>query len=430
MGKHLTSIDRKSIEVALTKRSASLGEIGRQLGKSTSTISREVRKHSISSDIGAMGRPLNRCIHRRDCSCYGLCMDKPNCTRKCSTCKTCNLICPSFVEEVCPKLSEPPYVCNGCPERKGCQLRKVLYKADDAEKQYTITLHESREGFNLSEDELLAMDAFYSPLLSHGQSVYHINTRNRNQALCSDSTLYRLIRANAITARPIDMPRMCRLKPRKGIKPSMKIDKSCTIGRKYEDLMAFLEVNPGVMVSEIDSVEGRKGGKVLLTIILTNCSFMLAFIRDRNDAQSVIDCFNWLYDTLPGDIYSNMFSVLKGDNGTEFSNPKMLEFDQTAGKQRSHVFYCHPSAPFEKPHVENNHTLLRRILPKGTSFDHLEQKDIDFIMSNINSYGRNIYNGISPTELFINIYGEEVLHLLRQELIDAKDIILKPDLVR
>lgn len=67
---------------------------------------------------------------------------------------------------------------------------------------------------------------------------------------------------------------------------------------------------------------------------------MLAFIRDRNDAQSVIDCFNWLYCTLPGDIYSHMFSVMIGDNGTEFSNPKMLELDQATGKQRSHVFYC------------------------------------------------------------------------------------------
>jgi IS30 family transposase len=305
-----------------------------------------------------------------------------------------------------------------------------MYKADTAEKEYITKLHESREGFNLSEDELLAIDAFYSPMISHGQSVYHINISNINKIPCSDSTVYRLIHANAITARPIDMPRMCRLKPRKGVRPYMKIDKSCTSGRKYEDLLAYLEAHPGTMVSEMDSVEGRRGGKVLLTIILTNCNFMLAFIRDRNTAQSVIDCFNWLYDNLPRDVYSHMFYILKGDNGTEFSNPTPLEFDMSTGKQRSHVFYCHPNAPFEKPHVENNHELLRRIIPKGTSFDHLDQNDINFIMSNINSYGRNVYNGVSPTELFISIYGKDVLHLLGQELIESKNIILKPDLLR
>ena len=42
----------------------------------------------------------------------------------------------------------------------------------------------------------------------------------------------------------------------------------------------------------MDSVEGIKGGKVLLTIHFVNCSFMLVFLRDYNDAQSVIDIFN------------------------------------------------------------------------------------------------------------------------------------------
>lgn len=41
----------------------------------------------------------------------------------------------------------------------------------------------------------------------------------------------------------------------------------------------------------MDTVEGIKGGKVLLTIYFTSCQFMLAFIRDANTSQSVIDIF-------------------------------------------------------------------------------------------------------------------------------------------
>ena len=38
-------------------------------------------------------------------------------------------------------------------------------------------------------------------------------------------------------------------------------------------------------VIQMNSVEGKKGGKVLLTINFVNCSLMLAFIREHNDAQ-------------------------------------------------------------------------------------------------------------------------------------------------
>ena len=33
---------------------------------------------------------------------------------------------------------------------------------------------------------------------------------------------------------------------------------------------------------EMDSVMGRVGGKVLLTLLFKSCDLMLAFIRDRN----------------------------------------------------------------------------------------------------------------------------------------------------
>lgn len=48
----------------------------------------------------------------------------------------------------------------------------------------------------------------------------------------------------------------------------------------------------------MDSVEGIKGGKVLLTIHFVNSSFMLAYIKDHNDAQSVINKFNKTYNNI------------------------------------------------------------------------------------------------------------------------------------
>ena len=62
--------------------------------------------------------------------------------------------------------------------------------------------------------------------------------------------------------------------------------------------MEFTAATPDIPVIEMDSVEGRKGGKILLTIYFRNCSLMLAFIRDHNTAKSVTDIFNELYTCL------------------------------------------------------------------------------------------------------------------------------------
>ena len=61
---HLTEEDRLQIEYRL-KNGESLSKIAKALGKSTSTISREIQNRSMESDKGAVGRIINRCIHKR-----------------------------------------------------------------------------------------------------------------------------------------------------------------------------------------------------------------------------------------------------------------------------------------------------------------------------------------------------------------------------
>ena len=140
---------------------------------------------------------------------------------------------------------------------------------------------------------------------------------------------------------------------------------------------------------------------------------MLAFKRDSNNAQSVIDIFNDLYRRLPKNVYNSLFGVVLTDNGSEFSNPSELEYDKLSLDQQStKIFYCEPSSPYQKGKVENNHELIRRIIPKGHSIDRYSQDDIDLMMSHINSYGRPQYNQVSPAQLFVNMFGEDVLHLL------------------
>jgi len=337
-------------------------------------------------------------------------------------------VCDDFEEEHCYRLYEPPYTCNGCIEERKCTLRKRYYLHRKAHAAYREMLVESRTGANISEDELIALDELVSPLLRQGQSAHHIVANNPDQFNVSEKTIYRYVSGNLLTAKNIDLPRVCRIRPRKTKPVQHKVDTGCRIGRTYPEFLRFVEETSPAVV-EMDSVIGRIGGKVLLTLMFKSCDFMIALIRDRNTSQSVIDRFNWMHKELGEECFKSLFPVLLGDNGSEFSNPKALEYD-AQGNQRTTVFYCDPNASFQKPNVELNHEFIRRILPKGSSFDHLVQEDIDLMMSHINSYSREKLNDKSPFDLFGFIYGYSVIEKLGQRKIPANEIVLKPSLLK
>ena len=89
-----------------------------------------------------------------------------------------------------------------------------------------------------------------------------------------------------------------------------------------------------------------------------------------------------------------------------------------------------PFAAFQKPNVKLNHEFIRRILPKGTSFDALTQEDISLMMSHINSYSREKLNDKSPFDMFGFLYGYEVLEKLNICKIPANEILPKPSLLK
>ena len=139
-----------------------------------------------------------------------------------------------------------------------------------------------------------------------------------------------------------------------------------------------------------------------------------------------------MYEKLSTD-FNFLFEVILTDNGSEFSNPTAIE-KAPNNSIRSHVFYCDPNASWQKPHVERNHEFIRKILPKGTSFNSLTQKQVGLMMSHINSYKREGLGDRSPFEVFAFLYGEKLLnkllHLTCQEIISPNEIILKPTLLK
>jgi len=425
--KHITDAERLEIEHGL-RHGLSIKKIAAKIGKHHSTVAREIDARSVFSDKGAHGRLTNRCINREACDRRQLCMDKPDCTRRCAVCKFCNLVCPAFKEVRCQKLDAPPYVCNGCIRESVCVLRKRYYHHNLAHKNYRHLLVASREGANIEEDELGALDTLVSPLVRAGQSVHHILVNNPNLFWVNEKTVYRYIAGGLLRAKNGDMPRVCMIKPRAGKPVEHKVDTKCRIGRTYADFQAFVAASPDAGVVEMDSVIGRAGGKVLLTFMFRRCGLMLAFLRDHNNSQSVIDIFSLLWDLAGPDLFGRLFPVLLTDNGSEFTNPLALEYAPD-GIRRLSLFYCDPCASWQKGRVERNHEFIRMILPKGRSFDSLTQAGIAKLMSHVNSYSRPALNDRTPFDLFAFTYGQGLLDRLGIRRIPANEVILRPSLI-
>lgn len=422
--KHLTLEERSVIESMLDER-ASFTAIGIALGKDRTTISKEVRSRLVFRRIGYRSVNYNACAHRTSCDKQNVC-DECKADKKfklCRRCFACNRFCPDFVEVICPKLLKKPYVCNGCGQRYiGCTLEKRFYFASDAHKEYSNVLSEARSGFSLAEDEFLSVDEIVSPLIRKGQSPHHIYETNKDSLIVSERSIYRLVDACALSARNIDLPRKVRFKPRAKT-VHFKVDKSCRIGRTYADYLIYKEMHPDTPVTELDSVIGTRGGKVLLTIHFVKAEFMLAFLRDRNDSASVIAVFDQLYEKLGHKNFTRIFQLCLTDNGSEFSNPAAIEYNDK-GERRTRLFYCDPSAPYQKGSAERNHVFIRMFIPKGTDFSAYSQSQISLMMDHINSYGRESLGNRSPYEMFAFLYGQEVLDLLECHKIPSGNVTL------
>lgn len=373
--KHLTLSDRNDIQLGL-ERGETFKAIGHLILKDPTTVSKEVKRNRQARDSTSNNLP-------------------------------------------CPLLDKAPFVCNGCPKRRqNCGYQKIFYLAKQAQKQYEQTLVEAREGTPLNSQTFWDMDKIISDGVKKGQHIYHIlKTHNLD---VSSSTVYRHIRKGYLSIAPIDLARAVKFKERrKSNLPS--IPKEAKKGRSYEDFQNYLSLNQLNYWLEMDTVMGRIGGKILLTFNLSFCNFIFARLMDNKTALEVTKHLYDIKNTLhqADKDFFQLFPVILTDNGGEFVRVDDIEMDV---RGESKLFFCDPNRSDQKGRIEKNHTLIRDILPKGTSFDNLTQEDINLVCSHVNSVKRAALNGKSAYELFAFTYGEEIPKLLGISKIPAEDV--------
>ena len=179
--KHLTLSDRTYVEQELCMGS-SFKSISKVLCKDPTTISKEVQKNRKLVKAKHVPGNCKDCKHWYDCTVRGNESVMSNCPRHsyCSNiCKKCwrertSLYCLYYVRFTCDRDSHFPYVCNSCENEKLCRIDHYLYQATYAQRQYEKTLSKSREGINMTPEELQELNELISPLVLKGQPLSHI----------------------------------------------------------------------------------------------------------------------------------------------------------------------------------------------------------------------------------------------------------------
>ena len=426
--KHLTTEDRLYIEHSLDD-DTSFKDIARFLCKDPSTISKEVRTHRLSEYYSGKGffyNAHNFCIHRFDCKKTNACDKIVLCGIKCTSCPTCNRYCKDFVKEQCSRLTHAPYVCNGCNKSHArCTIfQKYRYDALFADRKYRETLSNSRTGINLTQKELHEIDRIVSPLIAQGQSPYQILIGHPELGL-SVRTMYQYIELGLLMGRNIDLKRKTKFRARKCHKTQIT-DREVFQGRLYSD---FLQLPPTHIV-EMDTVKSsRESKKCILTFYFRDEKLFLAYLLNRCTQGAVRAVFDRIESRLGSSTFSIVFETILTDRGVEFGDPDSLEAGIDNCKRTS-IFYCDPMRSGQKGGIENVHTKLREILPKGTSFEYLTQWDLNLIVNHINSVPRRSLNGATPYQAAMQSFGADVLVPLKLKPVAPDEVNLTPRLIK
>jgi len=128
--------------------------------------------------------------------------------------------------------------------------------------------------------------------------------------------------------------------------------------------------------------------------------------------------------------FKRLFEVILTDNGTEFSSPLDIECDFSTGEKLVSLFYCDPSCSWQKGTLEKNHEYIRYVLPKGTSFAGLTQKDCYLLASHINSIPRVSLNNSTPFDLSLPYIGKNNMNIFKIKKIDYDDVNLSIRLLK
>ena len=314
----------------------------------------------------------------------------------------------------CNKLKKPPYVCNNCPNKRYCTNHKLYYNANIAHTHSNQILSQSRCGVDILPETIDEIENSIVPLIKDKkQSVNQVYANHKDILYFCKTTFYKYINLGVFSLTNMDLPKKVKYKKRKDNKNDKDYKRKLALlkDRTYNDFLTFTSNHKKMNICEMDTVEGNKGGKVFLTIIIRKTKFMFIRLLDKKNIASVNKEIDKLKATLGIKLFSKIFRIVLTDNGSEFLDPLKIEIDYDSKRKTCNVFYCEPYSSYQKPNIERNHEYIRRVFPKETSLNNLTQAQVQRLEVTINHIPRDVLNGKTPYEMTKQKYPELIKKL-------------------
>lgn len=150
---------------------------------------------------------------------------------------------------------------------------------------------------------------------------------------------------------------------------------------------------------EMDTVKGKQTSK--------KCVLVLTERVSRNEItlpmygctmENVVAALNTLQHRY-GDLFGHVFRSITVDNGSEFQDYDGMRMSPD-GSVRTRIFYCHPYSSYERGSNENLNKMFRRLFPKGTNFDYVDDEEIIKAADWMNNYPRKVLGRTTAARRF------------------------------
>ena len=370
LGRH----ERNAIERMLD-RGKPCREIARELGRSPSTVKREVDRHRfVTAPRSMRGEPA-----------------------------------PERLGDGCPRLASWPRCCNGCSHRRGygCSRRpRAVYSARWAQAAAEAELSESRRGIDETEASAARKVAALRDGMARGLSPQQVAASDPSLGL-SASTAYRWVDAGYAGMTNMELRRKVGYRPRRKSAGGRSTRHSAR--RSHAAFLALGE-DACAAAWEMDTVEGsRADSACLLTLLHRPSRFQLALPLREKSAAETARALGLIRSALGEGGCRRLFGAVLTDNGAEFADEAAIAalLGERAGETR--LFYCDPRQSQQKGACEKNHVEIRKVLPKGRGlrFDRLSPADCALVMSHVNSEPRGALAWGRPVDALAAAFGDD-----------------------
>ena len=423
---HFTPETRRILEAGLNNND-SFAKIASRIGVSTSSVSREVKRNRrFDGPSRTLNRDKNDCAFLKSCKERGICGMK-GCSRLCRGCtRPCERLCPKYIRRICASTEKAPFVCNGCAHYPTCPLDRWKYSAETAERMRRERAREARAGIDLTPGEVDELVLKVKTGRALGQSIHHIFATE--DMPCSERTFYRYVDEQRIPIIALELAKKVRYKGRRKKAGNDGHEPGFYRGCEYSDFLA-LPKEERESVTEVDTVLGAfREKKCILSLHRVDLHFQLYFLLPDKTTAAVVRALDHLEMACEGR-FEEFFGLMLFDRGSEFDAIEAMEQSCLHSGKRTNVFFADPSRPDQKGGCEKNHVELRKILPKGTSFEKLDASLLAEITSHVNSSVRKGCGDVSPMQLAELVFPKEMLDNLGLELIPPREVISAPGIL-